>query len=634
MLMCSSLYAVPNFGEYSGFKLTKELWVCSSVAFPIDISYDAFNVDFKTVMKGGYGYFVQVKPGQHKDGTQLPSSFATIANPTGGVFNVVGKPAGVYEFIFISTDNNFCGMSNGEQAVVRVYIVPQPTGFPILTNVCPGEAVDVDFDKFIPSEISYFLKEMGWTVSYKDKAGAAVTMPVKANLSNVGNNVYEYSINDTSGPYAGKYTSMKASVYACPEDSAFLNHTVRIREGAYAIPDKELTYCMQSLLSVSETAEILSINLFSQTGASAMGGKWSLIKHDNIAASEFLLNETTGDASIPIGLIDFRAGHANYEVVYKYAYNDCSGNDTATNLKLIFSYDFKTLMVEKEKEVCRNLVSGMIDLSSTFGFNVPLTSGIWYEKVGTDFKEMLYGAVDISDKSSGSLYTYKYDVSPAIDSLCLVDGLSTLMHLRVRDAEVLNFAEVQICKPQFAAGVVVDLFQFVPGLNDPSRFDPTKVTWRGPDGSVISNPSSYQLLAIGQEAADTSNTQFLFQFDFATECGVSKGNLYISAVDSLTSNIHRVVNVCFTDDYAHHIDLRQVLGIAGLKGKFILDSTTPPGKDLTLSYNQNTGVLDANKAFDTANQKEEYTFVYFPDGTEECVPSNMKITVRVTKELE
>lgn len=631
----SPLFAVPDlWTDYQGFKIKKELWVCTSVAFPVDISHDAFNIDYKTVLQNNLGYFIQIKPGEHKDGSVYPDVSAIIKSPVKGVFNTVGKSAGVYEFIFVSMADNFCGLSYGEQAIVRVYLAPQLTGFPVLTNVCPGQSVNVDFNSFIPNEIKYFIDEMGWTIKYK-RNGVNVNMPIVANLNTVGNNAYEYYVDDSNGTFAGKYSAMQSTIYACPEDSAILNHTVRIREGEYALPDKEISFCMENLLSVPETWTKMNVNLFGYLGSSVTGGKWSVEDLGGIPASDVSLDENTGDVSLPTQLIDLQIvpPRTDHNLTFKYSYKDCFGTDTATYLKFTFSKDFTMLMSEKEKDVCRNLVSGVVDLSSLFGFSLPLTSGIWYEKIGNDFEEMLYGAVDITDKQSGSLYTFRYDASNANDELCLVEGSSTLLHLRIRDAEVLN-AEARICKDLFETGTSVNLFEYVPGLNDPDRVDPTKVTWRDPNGAIISNPENFMLKAEEGQISDSTQT-FVYQFDMHTECGTSTGNLYLSTMDSIVvDKRHITINVCFTDDYAYHIDLNQVAGVVGLKGRFVVESTTPAGKDLSGSYNELTGVLNANSAFNVAYAEERYTFQYQPViGEGDCISSDLKVTIVVTKDL-
>jgi hypothetical protein len=615
------------------------MWVCTSIAFPVDISYDAFNVDFKTIVHGGHGYFIQVKPGTHTDGSSLPDADNIIWDHASGVMNVVGKPAGVYEFIFVSTSDDFCGMANGEQSVVRVYLAPQPVGFSVLTNLCPGTTEKVDFNRFIPPELRYFINEVGWTLTYTcdDKV---VEMPIEAGLFNVGDNVYSYTINDTAGPFKGKYKAMQSSVYACPEASASLTHTVRIRENEeYAIPNKSISFCTDVLSLVPETATTLNTNLFSYLGSSVPAGKWSIHYAKDLDDRNFELDEAThaankvsGDVKIPVWLI---TGEID-SIIFKYSYKDCMANDTFTLLTFNFNKEtFTKTFVEQERDICRNLMSGVVELSSIFGFTAPLTSGIWFQKNGEEFEEMLYGVVDISEMKSGSLYTFRYNTNSAIDALCLVEGTSTEFHLRLQDLAVAN-AEAKICKAQLKAGVIIDLSRYVPGLNDTARIAPSKIIWRDTAGVVINTPDKYMLKAGADwQTADTSTYKMRYQYEVKSDCGPYTGSLYISTIDSISSDTLRKVVVCYTDDYAKHIDLHQVLGIVGASGKFIR-IVVPSGKDEDKLDNiEATGIMNAFELFDTTKESETYTFRYLPDLTKDtCVKKEAEITVVVTKYVE
>jgi hypothetical protein len=591
----------------------------------------------------GSGYFIQVKPGTHKDGSNLPDTDDVIQNPSKGVMNVVGKPAGVYEYIFVSTDDGFCGMARGEQSVVRVYLVPQLTGFPVLTNVCPGTEEDINFNDFITPETKYFLDEMGWTVSYYTLEGNKVEMPVKAGLRNVGNNVYRYSINDGSGAFVNKYSDMKNTSYYCPEDSAFLTHTVRIRENEeYVIPDRSISFCTDVLSLVPETEMYLNTNLFGYLGSSAPNGRWSVKYSPLTGVDEVTIDETSGDVTIYVAMMAF----LNDSIVFKYSYKDCMDHDTST--LLTFNFDkakFKKVFDNKTQSVCRNLMSGMVELSSVFGFTVPLTSGIWYQEVTNDFEEMLYGKVDISEMRTGSPYKFRYDVNSAIDAACLAEVQSTTFELKVYDIAVAN-AELKICKDQFASGMTIDLSRYVPSLNDTTRISPSMVTWKDSTGRTILNPGSYTLRASEEwQTSEFSVYKMLYQYEVRSACGLYTGNLHISTVDSLSLDTIRNITICYTDDYAKYVDLFQILGIAvdnNPDGYFELESAMDNNKqEITLSDEvldniKQNGKLNAFDLFNTDHESETYTFGYLPyaNGGSSCVSNDMKVTITVTRDIK
>jgi hypothetical protein len=459
-------------------------------------------------------------------------------------------------------------------------------------------------------------------------------MPISPNLNVVGNNVYEYTINDAVGAYRGKYTAMQGPVYACPEDSAFLTHTVRIREGEeYAIPDKEIALCMGNLLSVPETADTMHVNLFGYLGASVTGGVWSVEYAGGLGMAEnnYSLNPATGEVNIPVRLIDIMDADS---VVFKYTYKDCTAKDTFTLLTLKFKEDFREIITDREKDVCRNLVSGVIDLPSTFGFSMPLTAGLWYETINGVDSLLLSGSTDISNRKSGSLYTFRFDVSSAVDSICYVGGTSTVFGLRIQDIAVSD-ATARICKNMFKTGTRVDLSRYVPGLNDPTKIDPNimTVTWYDSAGVISSpnDPKNYELKAVNESQTELTapNVQLKFNYEVQTECGPYTGNLYITAVDSIPSSDTVTVRVCYTDSYAYHIDLAQALGVV-VNGRFqFMDEESTPLFDAD-AYNELRSVFNANRAFDPSLDVGTYMFKYVPSASD-CVSDKIRVKVVVTK---
>jgi hypothetical protein len=291
-------------------------------------------------------------------------------------------------------------------------------------------------------------------------------------------------------------------------------------------------------------------------------------------------------------------------------------------------------------------MSGEVELSSVFGFTAPLTSGIWYQDttMNMDYKEMLYGKVDISDMRTGSLYRFRYDVNAAVDSMCLVQGSSTVFNLKVYDLSVAS-GEVKICKEQFKSGMTVDLSRYVPGLSDTGRIDPKKTVWKDNTGAIISDPGNYRLIAAEGQADDTSTYKTVYRYEVRSDCGLYAGNLYVSAVDSLSSDTARNIVICYTDDYAEHVDLFQILGIAVDKnspsGYFELyNAVNNKGAEITLATSvldgiKQNGKINVSTLFNEANDSETYTFGYLPNtNSNSCVSNKMKITIIVTKNVK
>jgi hypothetical protein len=651
----SAVVPLASLDGYTGFKIKKELWICTSIAFPVDISYDVFNVDFKTITVNNSGYFVQVTPGMYTDSDDVLRDDIVVEKLTGGVLNVVGMPAGVYEFVFVSQTDDFCGLSRGEKAIVRVYLVPQLTSFPLLTNVCPGSVDSVDFNKYIPSEIRQFVDKVGWKFSYT-RDGQSVSMPVKVGMVNgkliLGNNIYHYTIDDSHGEYKDKYTEMQNSEYACPEGSVYLMHTIKIREGSeYVIPDKTVSFCKDILRRTPETWPHLNVNLFSYLGSSVpeeTEGTWSVENVGTYPAIYFdswfgELDPVSGDVTIPLDAMDAVGHDADY-IVFKYNYQACLMDGSVL---LTFKFDNESFLEtfegnEGNRAICRNLMSGQVELSSLFGFSVPLTSGMWYEKVGPqEFKEKLYGMIDISEMLVDSTYTFRYSVNQAIDSMCLSGITSADFNLRIKDLSLANGA-FQICKAQFNSGVTINLLQYIPGL-DPVKISPSDISWEADEEIefVLVSPGKYNIKA-SEPIPEDSTYRTQLRYKVQTDCGLVAGNIQVSTIDSIGSQ-HRTIQVCYTDQYAHHIDLYQILGVAGLKGVFELRSAVGERNGFTGNITlpdaikeeiEWTGIIDAYKLFiGRSDDVQIYKFRYMPANSDVCVAStaNIEIELKITK---
>jgi hypothetical protein len=628
-----------NRTNYKNFVHMTELWVCTSNVFPIDLSLNAFGIGYNSLT----GHYVQIKtPGSYTDGNINPVPGTTVS----GVFNPTGRPAGIYEFVYVSDVANFCGMGLGEKSIVRLYLVPELVGSAILSNICAGEAFDVKLADYLPYEIKNFVDSAGWQVQFYDSKTNAPLSVSAASLANLGLHNYYYKIDDSGvGSFSGKYMfgirqipqSSPAyfkhePLYACA-DSGHLTHTVKIRDSIMLVQDTvKVTFCTQSLMSVPESRDRFVVNLSNILGINGKDGSWTT----NHSQPLQVILSTDGYAKINMTYVSV----GMTEFFFYYNFKNCGGsNDTAT-VHVNFTDDLSSVIVSDTGTICRNLGTGTLDLGLFFGFSVPNTAGVWmdiYKKntVGIDY-EILSGSIDLSELKVGSLYEYQYRVHPSSLDLCQTGvGYNDILadyYLKVRDVEVLS-GSAQICRSLFNSGTYINLYDYVPGLGNPNLVDPSEVTWTAPDGTHIpaADVTNYRLQGTANKNKDTILN---FSFVYANDCGRAPGNLYIGFLDSIPHGTNRVLQLCYTDDYAKYVNLFQVLGYAGLKGTFELESTVPAGKSIEW-IDQAKGIFNAADTFDPANAEEEYTFIYKRDPSEaNCAPDNLRITVIVTRNLE
>jgi hypothetical protein len=630
-----------NRTNYRNFVHMTELWICTSNVFPVDLSLNAFGVGYSATT----GHYVQLTvPGSYTDGSINPVPGTTVS----GVFNPTGRPAGVYEFVYVSDVANFCGMGLGDKSIVRLYLVPELVGSAVLSNLCAGEAFDVKLVDYLPYEVKNFVDSAGWQVQfYNSKTNAQLTVS-PASLANLGVHNYYYKIDDSgAGYFSGKFKFGILQIpqgspayfkpnplYACA-DSGHIAHTVKIRDSIMLVQDTvKVTFCTKNLTSVPENRDRFVLNLSNILGMNGKDGVWST-KH---VQPQHVILSTDGYAAINMPLVEF-GGITDF--FFEYTFKNCDASDITAVVHINFTDDLSTVIVSDTGTVCRNLGTGTLDLGLFFGFSVPNTAGVWMDiqKKNTDGRDyqILSGSIDLSELKVGSLYEYQYRVNSSSLDMCRTgmgyDGVLADYYLKVRDVEVLS-GSAQICRSLFSSGTYINLFDYVPGLGNPNLVDPGEVVWTAPDGTHIpsADVTNYWLQGTASKNKDTILN---FSFVYANDCGKAPGNMYIGFLDSIPHDTHRKLQVCHTDDYAKYINLFQAIGYAGLKGTFELERSVPAGKSIVW-INQAKGIFNAADTFDPANNTvEEYTFIYKRDPSEaNCAPDNLRITVIVTRNIE
>lgn len=615
----ASLISLEDDPIYNSFIQRKDLWICSSTSFPVDLAKDAFYTNYSTTI----GSFTQVVPGKPTE---------VIASGVSGIFNVTGRPAGIYEFIFTSNIDDFCGMNRNQQSVVRVYLVPELIGFSSLTNICAGETVSVDLSQYLPFEIKNFAEDMGWKVVFSDvtKATPARITPegvVSASIASIGVRTYSYKYDDSGeGSFKDMFKKMNP-VYRC-QDSAFTMHNVRVRDAEVVIPSKEVTFCLNNLMSVPQNMETFDVNLKALLGVEAKNGVWS-----------------TGKSLYEISVIDAKKGlfqiHTKYIADnftlpyvcdFKYEYDQCDGGKGSTYLNIVFSANLVETIIDSTKSVCRNYGSGSLDLGPYFGFSVPNTAGIWIDK--ETGKVLSTGSVNLDSLKVGSVYNFSYRVNPASDYMCKAEGLVADLTLRVRDAQVLS-GVAKLCKAQYESKVSINLYNHVQGLSNEALFDRTKIEWEMCTDEACTAP--VKIVDAANFMVDPATFPlsggigtWKFTFRFTTDCGPSTGSLYLSVVDDIGKIENKSIQICYTDDLATSINLYQLLGVAGLDGKFKLaaGSATPS----LGAFDDVKGIFNAFASFDTSKDKEEYIFEYKADASDkDCITQTAQLKIVVTK---
>lgn len=619
---------------YKDYKNKKQMWLCSSLGFPVDVSYDAFRTHYSLE----YGFFSQVEPGNPKQ---------TIKDNVSGIFNVAGRSAGVYEFVFTSEINDFCLMDKGQQSVVRVYLVPDLRPFTVLSHLCAGEDNTIDLLNYVPYEVKNFADSMGWSLQFYGTDVVDGHL-VKSNLSKVGTRNYTYKYDDSKSKVIGGLESMnKVSAYRCAE-TAVATVNVKIHSDEFKIEDRDVSFCLESLMSVPHNIPLMRLNLSSLLGAYAEAGEWSLSN-----TGQAFVSLDKNDAILNLDLIkvqDDKNSILPLSLGFDYKYMDCKGDLNTARLVVKITKELAKLVTDSEKPVCRNRTSGSIDLDTYFGFSVPTTSGEWYFKDPSQGEiYMPTSTVHIDTLKVGSLYDFVYRVHPAVEQLCDLTAQEANFRLRIREAGVLGGVG-NICKSSYLDPATrVNLFSYVPGLTDSIN----NVEWYSCDSNgecslPIDNTKARDYSLLDGNDLDGNNIDYFqgvrsFLFKYGSECGPVEGKVYLSVIDSLLNKeqSNRKIVLCYTDDWATNVDLNQVFELAGLK-KFWTYPTSNQidlgGRTDIWKPDTNPPVFNARKAFELASaalpSQNEFAFVfeYDPD-PKECIVGKLTLTIVVTRDV-
>lgn len=603
------------------FKYAKELWMCSSNAVIIDMALEAFGVSVSSE-----GEWYELIPGEYikaKDASLNPlhpnASDMVSTAPVSNIFNVTGRGYGVYEFLYKNKTPNFCGMVENDQAIFRIYIVPELTGFSVNTQICEGVSQQVDLTANIPVEVKNFANKMGWTFDFL-YAGNPVTMPL--TVSTPGLKQYTYTINDNAGNFAGKYDALTAAtnIYKC-SDYATVSHSVSLSTDAVITPPdkKELSYCLANLKLQYPTTYELDLNGI--LNFTAPNGKWGTTAAGSVASVSLLGVATIQTGTIPV----------NTTVTFEYEFDNCDGTKGKAYVELTFGDDttLNTIIDNQNRTVCRNFAAGEVSLLNLLGLSVPSTAGTW---INPDNTINHNGQINLAQLNTGRAYAYQYNVSTAAaNDLCNITNYTANLVLTVDDVDAINSGQAQICKSIYDAGTsTINLGTFVLGLPSSnvtwSAFNPSSGNFDTPIADPTQYPVNDTSLVVGIN---------MFKFEYSSVCGHAEGKLYLTVTDRITNYRDKELKYCVTDVGAYAVNLEGILSVAGLQGTWIVDSSSDNVDAANFDgkvFNGSQQYLDNGL---TAPSVGTFIFRYQPvSGGEPCIgDEEVTLTIIITPDI-
>lgn len=546
--------------------IKKELKVCDTNTRPFSLGERV--VGIKLTPRGGS--WAEVDP--------TDTSYNTVIKEgVSNVFVAIDRQPGVYAFVY-TAKNNYC-MENGDRAVAIVEIVETPKPVHINIVLCPGDTKNINLNDYISSTLKAKYPN---GIVYEDSNGIALAngvLPISSTFE--GTTTASYKINELRSN--------------CNAEATISLNVVRSKED---ISSKDLVgekmFCISALPS--------SINLNNELGL-AGNGTWTA--------------EGTALA-VNNGVVDL-SGATEGTHKYKFTFdssNSCIATGTEANYTLTILKDMTTVIKSEGKlDICKiRNPERKIALQSILNISIPIKAGEWSPNAGNP-----PNAVDVSDgyfevaNAPEGTYTYTYRISNALDLCGLVNKEATVKII-IENGGRLFDGEVQICSTNVPTSL--DLSTYVAGV------EKAKTTWYEFDGTTEISTGS-----IDPSKLKVGTHKYVYKTG-STECK-SEGTLYVTIQDRLTNFTNKEVAYCLTDFGADAINLKEILGVAGVPGTWTSSVTGVNYDTTTQIFN---GKAEAEK---TGVYPQSFTFTFTADSTAGCglAGETATITVKITDTL-
>lgn len=491
-----------------------------------------------------------------------PADDSIIQAGVSNIFVGIDRLPGTYKFIFIPS-NNPC-LENDDRAVATIEVLETPNAINHFAELCAGETVTLDLSNLVSATL-----KANHTITYYDGSGSLLASS-SVSLTNEGEFSYLYKI-DNAG--------------LCTDNAKIVVNVIGSGVPGSITFNDRLAFCASTVPA--------SLNLNQELGLTGKGGDWT-------AAS--------GAPAVNGGIVNLLGiSVGNYEYTYKW--NDCSGVEMSKLFTLSITDELSANFVDASRDICKTIYgNGTVDLMQVLGISLPSQAGVWSEVSSVSPVDVADGVFEVADSRAGK-YVYKYSVGNAVD-LCGIQSQSATVTLNVYDGGQVLDGLITLCKASLTAGDLIDLGEYMVSL-------PNGGTWYAPDGSTVSGTT----IDVGSLALGINS--YRYEFD-AGPCGNGDARLYVVVTDDLSPSFKdKAISYCLTDDGADHIDLDQVLGIAGLEGSWSND-------DSAINFNASTNVFDGR-----AEGKGTYTFTFTASESACGVNAGDKvtITVKITDDL-
>ncbi|MFV0483203.1 MAG: hypothetical protein ACK5MG_03795 [Bacteroidales bacterium] len=626
-LIFVALSATTAFSQAS-YVVDKTVYACEDQHEPINLVKST-----GMQLTPNAGYWVRIVPGSHLDNS-IPMNATIIAERISPIFGIEGRAYGTYEFIYVATAVQMCGINRDD--FIRVVLEIEPSAKTLTRFACGGEVVD----------LSAILQSQNFDQTSIDNAEWAVLNSNNEPLVPADDNL---DLSNKTYNTAGREGQSITFSYVLDRTEVGCNSGFMVLEVGDKYIHQLLADTVQKLTCIGDVATPSNINLNAMLGISQdiYGGAWSVVSSSSASLSA---GNISIDASGSIS-VDASSGESFPQVgefVFKYSYKAefCSGSgiDTFSILKLTVKDDLSTDFVGTDTTYCENY--GTVDLFSLLNnISLPSSSGTWDVLYNGNLIPNSLKPFDVENGVFSTLmadvgvYTFKYYVSQSAQDLCGLTGLNAEFTINISEAVEIVDAARQMCAGSTER---INLYNVFNEHINPQNWD---VFY---NGSQISKADA---LAYSPSANSLqANQSHLFNYKYSGSenvCGVDSANFYLTLrSEGLELNNQKRYFCSYIG--ADEINISDILGVVGIDGSWEVQSEvlsnvfTVDNQGNIISHSNTTIVENTGLFFKGKEQYEDdlvssgvagdrtYEFTFTPSNNNACIDSDKLQPVTVT----
>ncbi|MFV0346535.1 MAG: hypothetical protein ACK5IQ_09865 [Bacteroidales bacterium] len=621
----------------SAVAYSQAVYVLDTTVYACEDQHEPINLVKSTGMQltPNSGFWVRVTPGSHTNNNIPIEADTIIEENVSPIFTLEDKAAGRYEFIYVATATQFCGINRDD--FIRVIVDVLPSAETIDRFACGGVLIQLDdilkAEGFEQSEI----ENTKWVVL---NSTMDPIFPFDQSLDTI-NRTYNTAGREDQEVFFS-YTVGRTKVKC---NDGYLVLKVGSQYNQDLLPDSvyKLT-CMGNLATPSD----LNLNSVMGISQGVYNGTWTVV-----SSSSSLINssDVTIDAD---GFVSVSGSSKPFpqvgEFVFKYTYKTefCTGGttDVTSVLTLTIKEDLTADFVGTDTVFCEDY--GTVDLYSLINnIYLPPSAGTWDVYFnGTLIQDSHLIPFDINNGvlytplADVGTYTFKYFVSQAAQGLCGLAGTNVEFAVNITEATEIMDAARQMCA---TSSQTINLYNVFNEHINPNNWEIYYSGTMIPMADAVAySPSGHSLIA-GQS--------HLFNYRYsgsaAGHCGVDTANFYLTLRNDNLDIANQNRYFCHYIG-ADEINIAEILGVIGIDGEWqvqnnVLNNTftvDASGNEITLTgttVTENTGLFfkgkqqyDADVLSSGVVGDKTYVFTFTPNSRNSCISDTSPKTVTIT----